>query len=191
MTESKRKAEKHDDPLNDEAEFIKKLDELADQIKLGTDKKTDPKIIRNTFGELCNRVAKNMDSTPLTARIAILLLLQSGSYMKSVSNRLIKLDDKEFTKREITHALEQIKAPNITLRNIAYVYRDDMATVARKYNIPGNLYAQFKIINTNINPASQEAKEISFYCTDVQFDNPNAPQAARDFLSRRKIKRSN
>lgn len=174
--------------------FSINLEEIAKNTKLVNEKQIDTETLKKYCSELIKRVATNTDSDIKTATIATLLLLQSGAYLKGVSNRNIKLNDKEFSKRDLSISLETIKSnKSLTLRNIAYGLRDEMVQASRLYNVPGNLFARFKtqyseqIAKLN----DQETFEHSLYCTDVQSDNPKTPALVKEFLAKRKIGKQN
>jgi hypothetical protein len=125
------------------------------------------------------------------AIIGISALLQSGAYLKSVPNRRIKINNHEFTKKSLVFAAEQAEFGQ-TLRSMARHLRKTIAKVAYKYEIPGHLYAKFKIENANIiaQNDSETNKIIATYCTDFQIENPDTPEIVREFLANREKTRS-
>jgi len=128
---------------------------------------------------------------PQTVYIALAILIQSGGYLKGVSNRKAYLIDKnyELSKRTVINAMKASKC-NCTLRTIAKFNRDTIAEIAYKRKIPGNLYTKYKINNPDILKASIETQwQHAKYCTDFQRENPNLPIEVLRFLSTREIKR--
>lgn len=126
------------------------------------------------------------------AIIGISALLQSGAYLKSVANRRIKINNQEFTKKSLLFAFDQ--ADNkYTLRAMARFLKFTIAKVSKTYNIPGHLFAKFKIEYADLIAKSnpEEIKNYSIYCTDFQIENPDTPQIVREYLANREKNRSN
>lgn len=147
--------------------------------------------VREQTLRLIKQIALNEETEPETVFIAFAAILQSGGYLKGVSNRKILLTDKKFelTKRTIINAMKITKC-GCTLRTIARHNRELIAEIAFKRKIPGNLYTQYKIHNPEILKQTPEEQWIhAKYCTDFQRENPNAPFEVIKFLSTREIKR--
>lgn len=76
--------------------------------------------------------------------IAVCALLQSGAYLRSVTNRKIVSNGIEFTKKNLVFASEQVN--NIyTFRAIAKSLKNIIALISLEYELPGHLYSQFKL----------------------------------------------
>lgn len=125
------------------------------------------------------------------ALIGICGLFQSGAYLKSVTNRKIKFSNKEFTKKSLLFAAEQVDN-KYTLRKIAKALRYTIARVAYYYNIPGHLYSRYKIENANYiaQCSPDKIRELSTYCTDFQLENDHTPPEIREYLANREKNRS-
>jgi 2-phosphoglycerate kinase len=111
-------------------------------------------------------------------------LLQSGAYLRSVTNRKINSNGVEFTKKNLVFASEQVNNP-YTLRAISKSLRDIIVKVSFAYEIPGHIYSQFKLENANYvaTKSKQEILQIASYCTDFQLDNLHTPSIVREFLA--------
>jgi len=126
------------------------------------------------------------------AIIGISALLQSGAYLKNVPNRRIKINNHEFTKKNLVFAAEQAEN-KYTLRAVARFLRSTIAKVSYTYSIPGHLYARFKIENANLIASNdpETNRKIATYCTDFQIENPDTPLIVRAYLANREKNRSN
>jgi len=169
------------------------LNNLPQEMKLTPEPKFQDDIIVNSFNKILSKlkVIQNVDHD--TAGVIFLLLMQCGAYLKSVTKRVVKFGNREFTKEEIITAINQLKnnlPQGITLRNITYYYRNEMVEVAKRFDQAGHLYAQFKNAYPTLKINTKPSREFSYYCTDVQYDNPSAPEIVRIFLSNRRNKRS-
>lgn len=123
--------------------------------------------------------------------IAVALLLQSGGYMKGVTNRKILVSDYELSKRKVVLAMKSTRCP-YSLRTIARANRDLIAQIAKEMEAPGNLYSQYKIYNPEILKQNEETQlSHAIYCTDFQRENSKAPQEVIRFLSEREFNYKN
>lgn len=171
--------------VKDFESFEARFEEITEKYQVNPDKEDETQVrdmalkITNKLSNIANR---NFDQT----FIGICALMQCGAHLKGVQNRTIKIDDYEFSKRELIFASEQAKN-TYTLRKIARSIKEYIAKVAIKYKIPGHLYKKFRTKNPQFEPLKnpQETMYISAYCTDFQYDNPKAPLIVREFLSKR------
>lgn len=171
--------------------FTQNIDIIVDKYQI---KKDDPERTTNldtTIASIAAKLAKIEDVDFDQAMLGICSLLQSGAYLKSVTNRKTTIADKEFDKAGLLKAAEQANC-KYTLRVIAKHLRKTIVTVARKNELPGNLYAKFRTENqTHINSIpKEEALELAIYCTDFQLDNPDTPEIVTKFLSNREQNRN-
>lgn len=180
---------------NIETDFIKKFEQEIENkpieysITQGTE--IDVKSIENTVEKIAAKMSIIEGIPTNLAMIGICALLQCGSYLKSVSNRSIKIGNIDFTKRKLLFAAEQVEN-KYTLRNIAKAINKTIAKTAYKYNIPGHLYSRFKIENANLIAQNdpETNKRISIYCTDFQIENPDTPPIVREYLATREKRRN-
>lgn len=163
---------------------------LAQRFTVEKESAEDEKQLKNTTAKLIQKISKNEDIPFEHALIGLCGLMQSGAYLKSVSNRKIKMGGKEFTKKSILFAIDQIEC-KYPLRKIARLLKHTIAQVAMEQSIPGNLYAKFKIENANLIAQSnaEDIKKYSTYCADFQIENPDTPPIVREFLANREKNR--
>jgi UDP:flavonoid glycosyltransferase YjiC (YdhE family) len=179
---------------NNFEQIFKNFDKEAEKINLTPSAEdSDMKLVRTTVDRSIERLAAIKQISIPLATVGLCGLLQAGAYLKGVQNRVINFNNVPFDKKELVYALEKAKS-TFTLRVIARSIKEEIIIVSRKYQIPGHLFARFKIEHPELpldfknNP---EALEYAIYCTDFQIDNPNCPQVVRTFLSTRELDRSN
>lgn len=175
---------------------IENLEERFEAIKddyAVTQEAADEKaIIRQKANEIIAKYSQ-IDSISFDhAAIGICSLIQSGAYLKSVTNRKIRINNHDFSKKTLLYAAEQV-GNKYTLRAIARSLQKIIAKIANNYNIPGNLYARYKLENatTIASNSAEENKRIAIYCTDFQLENPDTPTKVREYLANREKDRTN
>lgn len=166
--------------------FDNQFEQISQNYSITSENKIDEEDVIKKAAQIITKVANMHDIKPDHALIGVCAILQSGGYLKNVENRKITIDEVTFNKKEILLAAEQSNS-NYTLRTIARCLRSQIATIAKKYEIPGHLYAQFRLENPNILSIKDpnEQLNIAAYCTDFHLDNPEAPQIVHDFLTNR------
>lgn len=176
------------DPL---VNFEQNFQEIAQTYTVTQIQAEDEGPIREKASQIVQKYAMIENITFDFALIGICGLLQSGAYLKSVTNRKIKINNKEFTKRSLLFASEQVDN-KYTLRKIARSIKYIIAQIAVYYGIPGHLFARYRLENANI--VAQIPKEqiilFSAYCTDFQIENVNTPQTIREYLANREKNRT-
>lgn len=117
--------------------------------------------------------------------VAIMLLLQKGAtFKKARGGDYIEVKGTPYTIQEVREALKRTKIKK-TLRQLAKTYADDIAKVSNKYNQVGNLAP------TLITPeTSPEVKELAYWMSDFQADNPNCPDVVKMMVWKQMKKRS-
>lgn len=176
------------DPIQN---FENNFEEIANTYTIDLEQSEEEVPIKHKIIQIVNKYA-TIENVPFDlALIGICSLLQSGAYLKSVTNRKIKISNKEFTKKTLVFAAEQVDN-KYTLRKIARVLKHIIAKVSYKYNIPGHLYSRFKIENANfIAQNTPETNRIlATFCTDFQIDNIETPAIIREYLANREKNRS-
>jgi hypothetical protein len=114
-------------------------------------------------------------------------LLQRGAYLKSVSNRAIKINETIFTKKTMLLAMDRLKT-SLTLRALAKSKANLIVEVTSYRMTTGNLYTQYKREHPEKN--NEDLLYHGFYCTDFQIDNPSTPTDVKIFLGKRESDRS-
>jgi len=180
------KANKENENLNILEDFEQSSEFYIQQYPYIQKNIEDVKGCRNMISILTNKLANITDTTPQHALIGIAALFQSGAYLKNITNRKITISNKTFDKINLISILEQ-QNNQYTLRQLARSINTTIAKIAIQSQIPGHLYAQFKLENPSIlaEKTPGELNVIAAYCTDFQIDNPDIPPIVRDFLSNR------
>lgn len=171
--------------------FNRNFDQIVKTYAITQELIEDEGPIRHKAIQIINKYAM-IEQIPFDfAVIGVCGLLQSGAYLKSVTNRKITINNKEFTKKSLVFAAEQVDN-KYTLRKIAKILRQTIVRIAYTYYIPGHLYSRFKIENANYiaNLDPENIRIIASYCTDFQIENPNTPPIIREFLATREKNRS-
>lgn len=147
---------------------------------------------QSIINNLAKRLALTHNVSQHQALIGIACIFQAGGYLKNVDNRKIKVLETEFDKKTILLILDQLKN-TYTLRQLARSMNKLIAITALTNNVPGHLYAQFKLENPSFNPTLEpdKAKLYSAYCTDFQLENPDIPPIVKQFLADRAKNRRN
>jgi hypothetical protein len=166
--------------------FNKNFDSITNKLEYKIEKAEDNEKLKTAVPQLITKLATIQNVTFDHALIGICGLLQSGSYLKSVSNRTIKISNIEFSKKNLLFAMDQIEC-KFTLRQIARYLKFETAKISRKYGIPGHLFSRFKTENAlSYNNLSEETRRIySAYCADFQLENPDTPPEIRQYLATR------
>ncbi len=187
-TKGIRKDESLED--NNFENFETNFETITPKYNITNESKIDEVDLLNTAKRIVNRFSIITETNYDHALIGCCALLQCGSYLRSVPNRTINVQNKDFSKQELVFAAQQANS-NYTLRAVARSMRRIIAKIAIKYRIPGNLYAQFKLQNPQFIPDKdpKETAEIMAYCTDFQYDNPEIPKTVKEFLSNRQTKK--
>lgn len=183
--------EKNTTPTSNLENFIENIDQITETYSVTQDKKQDDIQIRNKVNETINKYA-SIEQIPFDfATIGMCALFQSGAYLKSVPNRKITINNHEFTKKSLIFAAEQVDN-KFTLRAMARHLNKTIAKIAYKYDIPGHLYARFRIENANLIAQNdpETNKTIATYCADFQIENPDTPSVVREYLSNREKNRT-
>lgn len=172
--------------------FAENFDNISSAYTITQDKPEDDELLKTKTNLTLAKYAA-IEQIPIDfAIIGISALLQSGAYLKSVPNRKIKINNHEFTKKSLVFAAEQAEN-KYTLRAMARFMKLNIVKVALTYNIPGHLFARYKIENASkiaqMNP--EIIKTYSAYCTDFQIENPDCPEDIRQYLADREKNRSN
>lgn len=172
--------------------FNTNFESITDKYKIEKENIDNDPQIRITVIKITLRLAAYEQIDEDLALLGICSLMQSGAYLKSVTNRKITIGGKDFSKKTLLSIAEQIEC-KFTLRVIAKFLRTKIAQVGIKYKIPGNLYSKFKVENANFiaNNTPEENTKIAAYCTDFQIDNPDTPPKVIEFLALREKTRNN
>ena len=177
--------------LNFLNEFNANMPHILETYQYEQSRSIDEKDLTLTIFKLVDRLAHTEQVDFNHAFLGICTLLQTGAYLKSVTNRKVKIADKEFTKRSLLFVMDQTQC-KYTLRIVARFIRDQIADISYNYRISGHLYARFKIENATLiaSNSDEENRTLASYCTDFQIDNPNTPEQVRQYLANREIARS-
>jgi hypothetical protein len=183
---------KKDEQLDVLENFNNNLDNFTQQYPLERQTQLDETQLKQTVIKLATKIAGVEQISVDHALLGICSLFQSGAHLKSVTNRIITIGGKQFTKRSLVFAYETLNV-KFTFREIARYLNKTIAEIAYRYNIPGNLYARFRLENANLiaNNSLEENKKIATYCTDFQIENPDTPPIVREFLASREKIRNN
>lgn len=167
--------------------FNSNFEKITEKYTYEPEKLENNEELKNVTNRLISKFAVYEEVDFDHALIGIAALFQCGAYLLSVSNRKITIGNKEFSKANLIHASQAIENKKYTYRSIARYLRTTIAKIADKYNIPGNLYARFKIENATLISKNDEYtnKKIAIYCTDFQLENPDTPEVVREFLANR------
>lgn len=170
--------------------FEKNIDQITDKYTI-TRKIEDESEIRKTIATIVKKQSITEEINFDQSLVGLCCLLQTGAYLKSVSNRKINIANHEFTKKSLLYVMEQSEC-KYTLRNIAKHLNKTIALISLKYQIPGHLYARFKAENASLiaNNSPEQNLILAAYCTDFQIENPDTPEIIRNFLSTREINRN-
>lgn len=189
MIEKRKNVESIEDDIIEK--FKSNIDSITDKYPIDKDNPEDEIALKQTITKIIKKYSQIEQITPEHALTGICLLFQIGSYLKSVTNRKIKVGQTEFTKKNLLFATEQ-SDNKFTLRKIAKYLRQTIADISYRYSVPGHLYARYRIENINeINQNTPEQnKQLATYCTDFQLDNPNTPEKIQQYLSSREKNRN-
>lgn len=180
---------KEKQPFNIE-QFNNNIPNLINQYTVEQEKPEDDPLMLPTINKIIYKLASLHSTTEDHATIGFCSLLQSGAYLKSVSNRRIRIAGIDFTKSDLLFILQSMEC-RYTLRNIARYLKNTIALVSYQYQIPGHLFARFKIENPNLiaENDTETIRKFATYCTDFQIENPNTPKEIREYLANREINR--
>lgn len=185
MIKEKKKNEK--DLLQ---KFVEDFPRINQQYQITQNKTEDDFQIKKTIIQIITKFSTIEQISFEFSLIIICCLFQSGAYLKSVVNRKIKVNDIEFTKKNLIFAAEQVDN-KYTFRTIARYLKQIIAKISMEYNIPGHLYSRFKIENANLIASNdlETNKKIAIFCTDFQIENPETPTVVREYLANREKNR--
>lgn len=173
--------------------FSQNFETVTNQYRIEQEQQIDYAHIRQTVIKLANKIATSEQTDINHALIGMCALFQTGAYLKSVTNRKIRVAGKEFTKKSLVYSAELTEC-KYTLRTLARYLNKIIVQIGYKYGIPGHLYSRFKIENANLiaNNTPQDNLILSVYCTDFQIENPDTPPIVREFLvNREKTRKTN
>lgn len=169
-------------------DIIEKVEKNLDLYEIMNNEVDQIQSIKDTTMKIVQQISLAEHIDVDLAFISFALLLQSGGYLKGVTNRKILIGDYEFSKKKVILAMKTVKCV-YTLRTIARVNREIIAKIAKKMKYPGNLFSQYKVRNPDILKKSEEVQlEHAVYCTDFQRENPSTPEEVLNFLLNREIK---
>jgi hypothetical protein len=172
-------------------EFTSNLTEITKKYSYEQEKIENTIHLEATIHKLIYKFSLLQETEYDHAAIGMCCLLQSGSYLKSVTNRTIKIGGTTFTKKNLIFASEQIEN-TYTLRYIARYMKKTIAKIALHYKIPGHLYSRFKIENATLIASNTEEqnRELATYCTDFQIENTETPEIIIEYLANREKNRT-
>jgi len=163
------------DPIDN---FLSNMEQITSKYKIEQENQLDLQEIKQTAIKLIQKIAVIEQIEFDHALIGVCALMQSGAYLKSVTNRKVIIGGKEFSKKTLIYAAELINC-NYTFRVIARSLNDVIAKIAYKYQIPGHLYSRYKIENVNIivNNSIEQNRLNATFCADFQIENPKTPSS--------------
>jgi hypothetical protein len=173
-------------------EFNDTIYTTASLYKSAADEKEDRERNQEIGERVIGELARQQNIQYSMAAHAVAELYQKGAHLKNVQNRTVNINGLIITKQYINQAIIRIGA-KITHRAMARAIRDTIYHSAKARDIPGHLFPLYKthIITKGIILDPHILQEHSYYCTDFNIDNPNAPSEVIKFMTTRARNRSN
>lgn len=136
-------------------------------------------ITKTQASEILKLFAKNQELNPEQAKVAMTILFQSGGTAKSCDGNLnITIYEKTIKLSYLRKAASDSKCKGCE-RKLARYFADEIYMISEIYNIPGNLYKKI----ARDNPQRQFSTAESAWLSDFQVDNPNCPEALRNYIA--------
>lgn len=169
--------------ITDLNSFKDNIETTAPKYKDLADKKEELAINRETTERVIKEVSRQQEITFTQALYAACDIYQKGGHLKNVVNRTTYINGLTITKQNITQAAIRLGV-KISHRMMARSIRDIILNSSRARQIPGNLFAQYRLylITKGITLDDATTEEHSYYCTDFHIDNPSAPAEVAKFL---------
>jgi hypothetical protein len=134
------------------------------------------------FENLIESIRTNYNCDNKLALAGLFCTLQAGGTNKSKrSNVKITLNGTSFESKKINEIIS--KHVEVTPRQLARIYANDIFLTARKFNITGNAFVTLNRYYSHM--LTQQTDNEKYWAADFQLDNPSCPQYIRDALQKR------
>lgn len=144
----------------------------------------DLRLIRAKASKIVEKLSSLTGTTYEHSMTGMCALFQCGAHLRSVNNRIIKIGNYEFTKKDLQYAANQAKN-EYQFRKIARSINDIIVYISYYYNIPGHLYKKFSETYIPQLNEPDNTKLYKAYAADFQLNNPKIPIPVKQFLVKR------